>query len=266
MDLMTSIAWYIYPLAILAGIVAGIINTLAGSGSLVTLPMLIALGLPSNIANATNRVGVTFQNIVGITTFYRSGKFDMSGTWWLVLPALPGAVLGAWLASTLGKQQTDIVIGTVMLIMLFVILFDAQKWLRQQSEVRPGRPSWITLLFFFGVGVYGAFIQAGVGVFILAAMVLGTGYSLIHANAVKLVLVLIITLVALPIFMSQGLVDWGMGLLMAVGQSIGAWMAARFATQYKDANVWVRRLLIAVIVISIIRFFGVWDLFVSLLS
>ena len=257
---MNSIAWYTYPLAIIAGIVAGIINTLAGSGSLVTLPMLIALGLPSNIANATNRVGVTFQNIVGITTFYRSGKFDMSGTWWLVLPALPGAVLGAWLASTLGKQETDVVIGTVML------LFDAQKWLRQHSEVRPGRPSWITLLFFFGVGVYGAFIQAGVGVFILAAMVLGTGYSLIHANAVKLVLVLIITLVALPIFMSQEMVNWSMGLLMAVGQSIGAWMAARFATQYKDANVWVRRLLIAVIVVSIIRFFGVWDLFVSLLG
>lgn len=263
---MDSIAWYIYPLAILAGIIAGIINTLAGSGSLVTLPMLIALGLPSNVANATNRVGVTFQNIVGIATFYRSGKFDMAGTWWLALPALPGALLGAWLASILGKQEMDIVIGTVMLVMLFVILFDAQKWLREQSEVRPGRPSWITLLLFFGVGAYGAFIQAGVGVFILAAMVLGTGYSLIHANAVKLVLVLIITLVALPIFMSQGLVDWGMGLLMAVGQSIGAWAAARFATQYKNANVWVRRLLITVIVVSIIRFFGVWDFVVGLLG
>ncbi len=263
---MDSFAWYIYPLAILAGIVAGIINTLAGSGSLVTLPMLIALGLPSNIANATNRVGVTIQNIVGIATFYRSGKLDMAGTWWLVLPALPGALLGAWLASTLGKQQMDTVIGIVMVVMLFVILFDAQKWLREKSEVRAGRPSWITLLFFFGVGVYGAFIQAGVGVFILAAMVLGTGYSLIHANAVKLVLILIITLVALVIFINQGLIDWGLGLLMAIGQGIGAWLAARFATQYKNANVWVHRLLIAVIVISIIQFFGIWDFVVGLLG
>ncbi len=262
---MDAVAWYIYPLAILAGVVAGIINTLAGSGSLVTLPMLIALGLPSNVANATNRVGVAFQNVVGITTFYRSGKFDMSGTWWLVLPALPGALFGAWLASSLGRQEMDVVIGAVMVIMLLVILFDAQKWLREHSEVREGRPSWLTLLFFFGVGVYGAFIQAGVGVFILAAMVLGTGYSLIHANAVKLVLVLIITLVALPIFMSQDLVNWGMGLLMAVGQSIGAWLAARFATQYKNANVWVRRLLITVIVVSIVRFFGIWDFAMALL-
>lgn len=252
-----NIAWYIYPLAIVAGIVAGIINTLAGSGSLVTLPMLISLGLPSNMANATNRVGVAIQNIVGITTFQQSGKFNLAGSWWLVAPAIPGAFLGAWLATTLGPQQMDAVIGTVMVIMLFVILFDAEKWLREKSEVREGRPPLVTLVLFFGIGVYGAFIQAGVGVFILAAMVLGTGYSLIHANAIKLMIVLVVTLLALGIFVSQGMVDWGLGALMAVGQSIGAWLAARFATRYKHANIWVRRLLIAVIVISILEFFGV---------
>jgi len=252
-----NIAWYIYPLAIVAGIVAGIINTLAGSGSLVTLPMLIYLGLPSNMANATNRVGVAIQNIVGITTFQQSGKFNLAGAWWLVTPTIPGAFLGAWLATTLGPQQMDAVIGTVMVIMLFVILFDAEKWLREKSEVREGRPPLLTLALFFGIGVYGAFIQAGVGVFILAAMVLGTGYSLIHANAVKLMIVLVVTLLALSIFVSQGMVDWGLGALMAVGQSIGAWLAARFATRYKHANVWVRRLLIAVILISILEFFGI---------
>ena len=83
--------WYLYPLVILAGIVAGVINTLAGSGSLVTLPMLVFLGLPSNVANATNRVGVVLQNIVGITTFQRSGKLNLSNSLWLVLASVPGA-------------------------------------------------------------------------------------------------------------------------------------------------------------------------------
>jgi uncharacterized membrane protein YfcA len=252
-----TIAWYTYLLAIVAGIVAGIINTLAGSGSLVTLPMLIALGLPSHVANATNRVGVAFQNIVGITTFYQSGKLDLSHSWWLVAPTIPGAFVGAWLATTLGQQEMDRVIVVVMVIMLIVILFDAEKWLREKSLVQQGRPPWLTLALFFGIGVYGAFIQAGVGVFMLAAMVLGTGYSLLHANAIKLMIVLVVTLLALGIFISQGLVDWGLGALMAVGQSIGAWLAARFATRYKDANIWVRRLLIAVIVVSILEFFGV---------
>jgi len=249
--------WYAYPLAIVAGIIAGVINTLAGSGSLVTLPMLIALGLPSHVANATNRVGVAMQNVVGITTFQRSGKFNLTGSWWLIAPTIPGALVGAWLATQLGQQEMDAVIGAVMVIMLFIILFDAEKWLREKSEVREGRPSLLTLILFFGIGVYGAFIQAGVGVFILGAMVLGTGYSLIHANAIKLMIVLVVTLLALVIFIQQGMVDWGLGALMAVGQSIGAWLAVRFATRYKYANLWVRRLLITVIVISILEFFGI---------
>ena len=139
--------WYAYPLAILAGILAGVINTLAGSCSLVTLPMLIALGLPSHMANATNRVGVAMQNIVGITTFQRSGKFNLTGSWWLIAPTIPGALVGAWLATQLGQQEMDRVIGAVMVIMLFVILFDAEKWLREKSEVREGRPSLLTLVY-----------------------------------------------------------------------------------------------------------------------
>lgn len=259
-------AWYVYVFAIVAGIIAGIINTLAGSGSLVTIPMLIYLGLPSNVANATNRVGVFVQNVVGITTFWQSGKMNLSGGLWLVAPAIPGAFVGAWLAAQLGKQEMDIVIAVVMVVMLIVILSDAERWLREQSQVRPGRPSWWVLLLFFGIGVYGAFIQAGVGVFILAAMVLGTGYSLVHANAIKLMIVLVVTTIALAIFANGQLIDWGLGALMAVGQSIGAWMAARFATRNKNANVWVRRLLIAVIVVSIINLLGIYDWAVGLLG
>jgi hypothetical protein len=253
-------------LAILAGIVAGIINTLAGSGSLLTIPMLIYLGLPSNVANTTNRVGVLVQNVVGLATFWRSGKLDLSGSLWLVAPAIPGAFLGAFLAAQLGKQQMDMILAIIMVVMLFVILFDAERWLREHSEVRPGRPSWWTLLLFFGVGLYGAFIQVSVGVIILAVMVLGTGYSLVHANAIKLMIILVVTAIALVIFANSGLIHWGLGILMAVGQSIGAWLAARFATRAKNANVWVRRLLITVVVVSIVDLLGVLDWLVSMLN
>lgn len=256
--------WYLYPLAILAGIVAGVINTLAGSGSLVTLPMLVFLGLPSNVANATNRVGVMVQNIVGILTFQRSGKLNLHNSLWLVLATLPGAVAGAWLASNLGKAEMDLIIGTIMVVMLFVILFEPEKWLRQHSAIQEGRPSVWILLLFVGIGFYGAFIQASVGVLILAAMVLGMNYSLAHANAIKLMIILVVTAVALVIFINQNLIHWGFGMLMAVGQSIGAWGAARFATSAPNANVWTRRLLIAVVVVSIFQFFGLLDRIVAL--
>ncbi len=254
--------WYVYPLAILAGIVAGVINTLAGSGSLVTLPMLVFLGLPSNVANATNRVGVVIQNIVGVTTFQRSGKLNLSNSHWLVLAAIPGSLLGAWAAARLGEAQMDLVIGVVMVVMFFVIWLQPQKWLRQQSTVEDGRPKWWILLLFAVIGFYGGFIQAGVGVFILIAMVLGLNYSLAHANAIKLMIVLVITAAAMITFylVDPNLINWGFGLLMAVGQSIGAWGAARFATSNKNANIWTRRLLMAVVIISVLKFFGALDL------
>ncbi len=259
--------WLLYLLAILAGIVAGVINTLAGSGSLVTLPMLVALGLDSNIANATNRVGVVMQNVVGVATFQRSGKLNLSNSWWLVGASIPGGVAGALVAARLGKAQMDLVIGVVMVIMLFVILFEPEKWLRQYSAVKPGRPTWWILLIFVAIGFYGGFIQAGVGVFILAAMVLGMNYSMNHANAIKLMIVLVVTVAAMIVFAAQaGLIHWGFGLLMAVGQSIGAWLAARFATTYPNANVWTRRLLITVVVVSIFQFFGLLDLITGLFT
>lgn len=253
-----DISWYLYPLAIFAGILAGIINTLAGSGSLVTLAMLDAMGIPANVANATNRVGVAVQNIVGIATFQRSGNMPLRRqSIWLVVPSVIGAGIGAWLASSLDKDQMRTVIGIVMCVMLVVILIRPNQWLREQSEVKPGRPSFLTLGLFFVIGIYGGFIQAGIGVFLLSALVLGMGYSLKEANMVKLVIVLFLTIGALFIFWRQGLIWWGIGALMAVGQSIGAWLGARFATQYDNANVWVRRLLITVVVISIFRFFGI---------
>lgn len=248
--------WYVYVLALLAGVVAGVINTLAGSGSLITLPMLIFLGLPANEANATNRVGVLLQNVVGIRTFQASGKLNVKGWLWLTVPAVLGSLVGAQIAVDLNEQIMNRVIGAVMIVMLLLILFDPQRWLRQRSEVKEGRPSLPLLIAFFAIGVYGGFIQAGVGIFILSALVLGASYNLVDANTIKLIIVLAFTIAAVAIFAANSQIHWGVGLLMAAGQSAGAWLAARFAARSKNANVWVRRLLIAVIVASIVKLFG----------
>jgi uncharacterized protein len=262
---MEDITWAQYVMAIGAGVLAGVINTLAGSGSAVTLPMLVFLGLPADVANATNRVGVTLQNVVGISSFKQSKQLDIGGALWLTIPAMLGSVLGTYVATILDAEAMNIAIGGMLLIVLGTMFFDPKRWLRQQSEVKPGRPSLLTLLVFFAIGVYGGFIQAGVGVFILTAMVLGTGYTLVHANAIKLVVVLALTVVAMIVFILSPLeIHWGIGLIMAVGQSLGAWLAVKFAVSSPNANLWVRRLLIAVVIYSIIRFFGIWDWAIAL--
>ena len=248
--------WYVYIFALFAGAIAGVINTLAGSGSLVTLPMLVFLGLPADVANGTNRVGVLLQNVVGITVFRRSGNSESLGSFWLIAPSVAGALLGAWIATILDKEAMELAIGIVMVVMLCVLISNPKKWLREKSEATSGRPPVTTLLIFFVVGIYGGFIQAGVGVLLLSALVLATGYTLNQANMIKLMIVLAMALISLPVFIFNNQVDWGLGVLMAIGQAIGAWLAANYATRVPNANVWVRRLLIVIVVISIVRFIG----------
>ncbi len=246
--------WYVYLMAIFAGALAGVINTLAGSGSLVTLPMLVFLGLPADVANGTNRVGVLLQNVVGISVFRRFGSFEPAFNRWLVATAIAGALLGAWIATILDKSAMEIAIGIVMVVMLVVLISNPKRWLREQSEVTTGRPGWLALLLFFGIGIYGGFIQAGVGVLLLSALVLVSGYTLNHANMIKLVIVLLMAMISLPLFVLNNQIDWALGGLMAIGQGIGAWLAANYATRVPNANVWVRRLLIVIVLISIARF------------
>lgn len=249
-------SWYVYLLAVLGGVLAGVINTLAGSGSLVTLPILVLLGLPANVANGTNRVGIVFQSIVGAAALRRAGHLPLEGTGWFILPAVLGAIAGVLIAVDLSAEVMNVVIGVIMVAMLVLTLLEPKRWLREVSEQREGRPPWWLVVVFFFVGAYGGFLQAGVGVMLLIALVLGARYSLIEANGVKILIALCFTTLALAMFAYNDLVYWPFGLLMAVGQAIGAWLGVRFLSRYEHANVWVRRLLIAVILIGIARFLG----------
>lgn len=246
---------WIYAVALLAGILAGFINTLAGSGSLITLPMLIFLGLPAPVANGTNRVGVLFQNLVGIWKFRKGGQTDSGGVF-LLLPSILGGLLGAYLAVDLDEHIMHYVIAGILGVMAMVILMRPEQWLRAESDSSVDYRKPMNFLMFFAIGCYGGFIQAGVGIFLLAAMVLRCGFSMKHANTVKLVIVLALTLPATLVFALEHQINWSLGLLMACGQSAGAWLAASFALQNKQAAKWMHRLLLLIIATSIAKLLG----------
>ena len=252
--------WYLYPAAMGVGLFAGVINTLAGSGSLVTLPLLVLLGLPSTVANATNRVGVVVQNVVGVVTFPHNFRTNLANAGWLIAATVPGGVAGALVAARLTEAQMDLVIGGVMVVMLLILLYQPDRVLRGRSTAPERPPRFWTLLAFVAIGFYAGFIQAGVSVYILAALVMGLQFDLVHATAVRLVAVLVVTVVALLIFTNAGLVYWGIGLMLAIGQSIGAWIGVRLAIYTKRARPWARRLLIAIIALAIVQFFDLLSL------
>ncbi len=250
--------WYIYPTVIIAGFGAGFINTLAGSGSLITLPLLIFIGLPANVANGTNRVGVLFQNLVSADSFRRQRVLDTRGALILAIPAIIGSVIGAQIAVNLDEEMMRRTIGALMVIMLVVVLVRPNRWLEGRSEIANHRPGLVQILIFFAIGIYGGFIQAGVGIFLLAGLVLSVGYDLVRANAVKVLIILLFTISALMVFVYNDQVWWGVGFLLAIGNALGGWVAARMAVE-RGAN-FVRWILIAVLVVSAAALLGVFDL------
>lgn len=237
----------------ITGVAAGFVNTLAGSGSLITVPILILLGLPANVANGTNRVGVTFQNVVAVVSFRRHGVLHLEGTWRLFLPAVLGGILGARLAVDLDEAVLRRVIGALMIALLIVMFVQPERWLAGAGARRRARP-WLEVPVFFAIGVYGGFIQIGVGIFLMAALVLCSGYGLVTANALKNVLALAFTAAALVVFVIHDQVQWTIGLVIAVFQGAGAWLAVHLAVR-RGAQ-FVRWAMIAIVLLSAIALFA----------
>jgi uncharacterized membrane protein YfcA len=214
----------------LVGFAAGFINTLAGSGSLLTLPILILLGLPANVANGTNRVGVVLQNIVAVATFRQRGVLPLAGSWKLILPSVVGAVIGAELAVDRDEALLRRTIGVLMLVLLVVMVLKPERWIAEHAAPRAPR-LLVEVPLFFVIGVYGGFIQVSVGLFLMAGLVLGAGYNLVGANALKNLIVLVFSAAALVVFVLNDQVQWTLGLLLGAGQAVGAWVAAHFAVR-----------------------------------
>jgi len=247
--------WYYYPLTILAGFIAGFINTIAGSGSVITLTMLSTLGLPSTLANGTNRIGVLLQSITGTIAYQKKAPISLKNYRGIIAISVVGALLGTQLAIELNPRILNFTIGILMIFLLGLILFKPKDWLKEQA-VSTHRPKWLRYAIFFFIGIYGGFIQAGVGVFLLSALILGEGLTMVKSNAIKIVIVLFYTIPSLFLFLYYGQVHWKFGLLLGVGQIIGAWLSARFATGHPQANKLIRYLLIGILIFSIYRFFS----------
>jgi hypothetical protein len=236
----------------ITGFVAGFINTLAGSGSLLTLPVLLLLGLPANVANATNRVGVLLQNIVAVATFRRRGRLPLAGSWKLIVPSVAGGLVGAELAVDLDEALLRRAIAVLLLVLLGVMLLRPMRWIAAHATPREPR-LLVEIPLFFAIGVYCGFIQVSVGLFLLAALVLGAGYDLIGANALKNFIVLIVTAAALVVFVVNDQVQWTVGLLLGAGQAAGAWVAAHFAIQ--RGVKFIRAAVVVITVMSAIALF-----------
>jgi len=248
--------WYIILAVVAVGFLAGFINTLAGSGSLLTLPLLMFLGLPANVANGTNRIAILLQNVVGVTSFKQQKVLDMRLGFWLALPTIVGSVIGAQIAIELDELVMKRIIGGLLVVMFVLILYKPSSWIKDQAGQVTAKPGGLQMVIFFFIGIYGGFIQAGVGLFLLAGLVMGAGADLVKANALKVFIVLLYTPLALGIFMLNNQVNYKWGLILAAGNMLGAFVGARVAVSW--GATFVRWVLLVVILISATRLLGLW--------
>lgn len=234
---------------------------LSGNGSAITLTVLMeVIGLPAGVANATNRVGILGNSLAGTLGFYRGGRFDLVAdqrrqTWTIIIVGTLGAVLGVYLSLVISNAAFRNVFRYLLVVMLFVVLIKPKRWLRKQNDPRT-ISNWLGVPLYFAIGVYGGFIQMGMGVFFLAIMVLIARYEIIQANVVKVVVVSIYTALAVAIFAWRGLIDWPIGLLMAAGQMIGGYVTAKYASEDPRAGKVAYWLLVVVIIGGIWRAFS----------
>ncbi|MEM6268562.1 MAG: sulfite exporter TauE/SafE family protein [Bacteroidota bacterium] len=237
------------------GLLTGFINTLAGGGSLLTLPFLIFLGLEAPVANGTNRIGIFFQTLVGGIVLRRKTKMSLSGSGIYLIPAITAAIVGALLAVKIDDEQMKIIIGVVMAFMLIPILMNRDKWLATESRpsARNRRP--LLVVVFLALGFYGGFIQAGIGVFLISALVLIANYTLTHANVLKNLIIAAYTLPAIVVFLVNDQVHWPFGILLMSGQVTGSWVAAKFAGESKHAPKVIRWLLIIMVAAGAVKMF-----------
>jgi uncharacterized membrane protein YfcA len=245
--------YLIYSLLIAAGFLSGVINTLAGSGSLITLPLLMVLGLPANVANGTNRINILLQSLVGWSSFKKAGVLDLKSSRYMIFPSIAGAIVGALIAVDLNEKIMERTIGGLLLFMFFIILWKPSRWLKEHQTRVPVSPVMQSLIFFL-IGVYGGFIQAGVGFFLLAGLVLASGQDLVRANAMKLFLTFAFTPIALIIFILNGQVHYLYGFVLSAGSMAGAYFAAKMAVKWGAK--FIHYVLLIVVFVSAVKLLG----------
>lgn len=245
-------------IAIVGGFMAGGINTMVGSGSAITLSILTeVMGLPPNVANGTNRVGVIAQSITTSSAFYKNGKFDIvyRSKFYMALIFI-GALVGVYIATIISNEDFKEIFKYLMVLIFFVILVNPKRWLIKTQLDKKLSPL-IAVPVFLALGFYGGFIQMGMGVYFLALLVLGAKFSIMDSNVVKAFTVGLYTIVIIWYFHYKGLVDWPIGGILAIGQAVGGYVTAEFASKSPKADLYAYRLLVIVVLFIILKLFNV---------
>lgn len=246
-----------WPALLGAGALCGFLNAAASSGSAITLPLLLALGLPAGVANGTNRLPVLAGLLTALWRFQRAGAIPWRLTLQLLPVFLAAAATGAWVAVMLHMQIIRMVIDLALLLALVMVLLHPQRWLEAEGPALPSRPSWRLQSLMAAVGFWAGLIVLDTATYLLVCLVLVGGIALPRANAIKVVLLAASGLVSLLVFSWSGEVLWRQALPLMLGSALGGWLGAGLALG-PNARLWIYRLLVLALGLEVVHQLGQW--------
>jgi uncharacterized protein len=241
---------YEIPLIIVTGFVAAFLNTVGGGGSLFSVPILTFLGLPITSANATSRVAILFQNIFAVVGFKSKGiELPWPYSLYLGISSLFGGWIGALLASRVPDEIFNKIFVGVMILSVFLILFDPFK--SKGPEKMSTKNQAVGVFLFFFIGIYGGFVQAGIGFMVIAVLSVVNNLTLVKSNYVKVFAAIVYTAVSVLVFAIEGKIFWITGLTLAIGHALGGWYASRWSVD--KGEVWIKRVMVVSIIAMAIK-------------
>ncbi|MFZ2906048.1 MAG: sulfite exporter TauE/SafE family protein [Cyclobacteriaceae bacterium] len=230
-----------YLMIIVVGFGAAFLNTVGGGGSLFSVPILTFMGLPITTANATSRVALLFQNIFAVGGFRSKGvELPWPYSLYLGVASLGGGLIGALLASQVADEVFKKIFVGVMVGAMVMIIYDPFKS-NGQEKLSSSR-QWLGAFLFFFIGIYGGFVQAGIGFLVIAALSMVNNFSLVKSNYVKVFAAIVYTAVSVAVFAYEGKIIWTTGFILAIGHALGGWYASRWSVD--KGEVWIKRVMI----------------------
>lgn len=224
---------------LLAGIGAGAINAVVGSGTLITFPTLVAFGMPPVTATMSNAVGLVAGGVSGTWGYRR----ELSGQWdrlrWQIPASLAGAVLGSWLLMHLPEKLFETIVPVLLVLALALVVLQPriQSWAKKRagaetatgSALSPARMALLTAGT-FAVGIYGGYFTAAQGILLIGVMGAILPETLQRMNGAKNLLALIVNIVAAAMYISLSFdqINWTAAGLIAVGSLFGGVIGARY--------------------------------------
>ena len=244
-----------YIILFLVGIVVGFINVMAGGGSLLSIPIMLFMGVPGPVANGTNRIAIIAQMATAVVAFFKKGYSDFKLSLSLALAALPGAVAGAYAGTRLEGIWFNRIVAIITLAVMLVMAIRKDEESYAGAPVHEPRYLLAHVLMFF-VGIYGGFIQIGIG-FLFLPILNGTlGLDLVRVNMHKTFIISFYTTAALIVFAWQVEIFWILGLCLATGTSIGAWLSAHVQVSKGEWIIKVVLNIVLALIIIKLLFFG----------